>query len=194
MSTRGCIARATGDGFQGRYHHWDSYPNGLGRSLWYLYRTYFKYDLNRMLKTLIDEHPAGWSTIVDKDFRLPPGWVNVTGTEADDSPVRRARPQCFCHGERHENAQLVTMKNASGAGIEWVYAFNQKNQMLVLASFVREKTGTKMIGIAGMGAPDAVWKIMATIALDNEDEPDWKGIENRAYGNPLRFRRRRMRW
>jgi hypothetical protein len=36
MSTRGCIARLTGSQpwqFRGVYHHWDSYPSGLGRAL-----------------------------------------------------------------------------------------------------------------------------------------------------------------
>ena len=34
MGTRGCVAIARGDGWQGVYNHWDSYPNGLGKDLW----------------------------------------------------------------------------------------------------------------------------------------------------------------
>ena len=36
MSTRGVIARKDGDGFTGRYHHLDSYPSGLGQTLYRL--------------------------------------------------------------------------------------------------------------------------------------------------------------
>lgn len=74
MSTRGAIARAAGDSFVGVYHHWDSYPQGLGASLWELYHGHFERDLERMLRVLIDEHPAGWSTIGGADWTQPAGW------------------------------------------------------------------------------------------------------------------------
>jgi len=73
MSTRSCIARLTGpNAFKGVYHHWDGYPSALGATLWRLYRTVFDRNLERMLAFLIDEHPAGWSTINDADFSLAP--------------------------------------------------------------------------------------------------------------------------
>jgi len=34
MSTRGCVAIKTKDGWQGVYNHWDSYPTALGKDLW----------------------------------------------------------------------------------------------------------------------------------------------------------------
>lgn len=30
MSTRSAIARPAGDGWEGRYHHFDGYPSGVG--------------------------------------------------------------------------------------------------------------------------------------------------------------------
>ena len=42
MSTREVIARQKGDVFEGRYHHWDSYPSGLGKALWELANGTFK--------------------------------------------------------------------------------------------------------------------------------------------------------
>jgi len=80
MSTRGAIVRFTkGDAseFEGRYHHWDSYPSGLGATLWELYHGHFRKDLQRMLQALIDEHPAGWSTINNKDFEMAPGYEEL---------------------------------------------------------------------------------------------------------------------
>lgn len=82
MSTRGVIARKDGDGFTGRYHHWDSYPSGLGRTL---YQWAHQMPRDRMLHLLLDEHPAGWSTIVGTDPSLTPGFVDVS------DPNRRCR-------------------------------------------------------------------------------------------------------
>ena len=78
MSTNGIVARSTGERtFEGRYHHWDSYPSGLGVTLVELYRSHFKPNLSRMLQVLLNEHPAGWRTIVHKDFTLKPGYTNL---------------------------------------------------------------------------------------------------------------------
>lgn len=73
MSTRSTIAREHGTGFKGVYHHWDGYPSGLGHTLFHLYRGHFKKNLRAMLRFLIDDHPQGWSTIVNADFTLPAG-------------------------------------------------------------------------------------------------------------------------
>lgn len=75
MSTRGLIARKTKTGFEGVYHHFDSYPQGLGNELWNTYHGHFQGDLKCMLVAMIDKHPAGWSTILDADWDLAPGFV-----------------------------------------------------------------------------------------------------------------------
>lgn len=76
MSTRSCIGRAKPSDRNPlvRYHHWDGYPSGLGATLYDLYRNQFHRDLDAMLKVLIDDHPAGWSTINGKDFDLEPAF------------------------------------------------------------------------------------------------------------------------
>ena len=71
MSTRGAIARGDATKWTGVYHHGDSYPTTLGRTLWALYHGHFRGDQDAMMNHLIDDHPAGWSTIVDRDFGLP---------------------------------------------------------------------------------------------------------------------------
>jgi hypothetical protein len=78
MSTRGCIARVSGDGFRGVYHHWDSYPTALGKDLFGLAQ---ENDLGDMLRELIDDHPAGWLQI---------------------------REECICHGQNGEGPLVVT--------------------------------------------------------------------------------------
>jgi len=173
MSTRGVIARKDGNGFTGRYHHWDSYPSGLGATLMSLYQRHFNRDLEIMLKELIDNHPAGWSTINKCDFSLAPGFVDLS-EKIDQSGDAKDRPQCYCHGKRTEDALVVTEKNAADIGCEWVYAFNDKNQMVVLSSY--NEDGAKMIGMFGMGNPNAKWRVKAIIDLDGP-EPNWQEIK-----------------
>jgi len=128
MSTRGAIVRVTGDKtFTGVYHHWDSYPDGLGKSLWSLYHEHFNKNLDNMLKVLIDEHPAGWSTINQCDFNKEAGF-NEHGDNGE--PERKNRPQCYCHGDRHEFASVINEKNIRNSWIEYLYAFKD-NHMII---------------------------------------------------------------
>jgi len=188
MSTRGGIVRLTSKEkepitFIGVYHHWDSYVSALGKTLFNLNKGFFKGDTEAMLKVLIDEHQAGWSTINDKDFSLTPGYrnddynrpANVSLTDYLDSLPKQ--PQCYCHGDRKEKAQVLTEKNASDCGCEYVYAFTG-NTMLILSSYCED--GHKMIGAFGMGDPNATWKVIGEVDLKGK-APRWdrKTIKNR---------------
>ena len=73
MSTRAVIARAQNGSWIGRFHHWDGYPTGLGLAIQQNANGLFKGDLAGLMHLLIDEHPAGWDSIVDKDLSLPAG-------------------------------------------------------------------------------------------------------------------------
>jgi hypothetical protein len=59
----------------GRYHHWDGYPWALGATLFDLVRQCTLGDLATTLRGLIDDHPAGWSTINGADWALRPGFT-----------------------------------------------------------------------------------------------------------------------
>lgn len=74
MGTRGIIAKPDGDGWMGRYHHWDSYPSGLGVTLLSVYDSVFDGDVDAMIEYLVDGEPVGWSTINGADWSLPKGW------------------------------------------------------------------------------------------------------------------------
>jgi len=185
MGTRGAITRLTKDGFEGRYHHWDSNPSGLGEQLFKLYHGHFKENLDAMLEELIDKHPAGWSTICCRDFNLKAGYIEASNQKRNEktgeyvytkNPKLTNRPLCYCHGDRKEKEWLVTEKDASDCGVEWVYAFDEKNKtMQILASY--NEDNTKMIGMFGCGNPNATWKIIKIVELDGK-EPDWKYIED----------------
>lgn len=176
MSTRGVIARLVSPGkFKGRYHHWDSYIKGLGASLHELYHTHFNKDIDTMLKTLIDDHPAGWSTICGRDWTQEP-----RGEQRDDLRKKQSElpPECFCHGDRKEEGCVFTEENASGSGCEYAYAFTKgkdgHNLMVVLSSY--RKNGNKMIGMFGCGDENAAWREIGTVDLDSEIGPDWEAI------------------
>ncbi len=170
MGTRGFIARQTGIvaemsnrsllTFAGRYHHWDSYPLGLGSALFRAHRDHFRGDTSAMMKYLIDDHPAGWSQIYGQDFSKSSGYGG-------------RGPQCYCHGERSESETVITESNAANAGCEYGYIFNTAGSMIVASSY--NPNGRKMIGAFGMGNPNALWRAIAEVDLSG-GEPDWEAM------------------
>jgi hypothetical protein len=173
MSTRGVIARATGEAkFAGRYHHSDSYGTGLGDTLIALYRGHFQRDLERMLEYLIDAPHAvcGWSTIVGRDFRLKPAytWQKAVADGAKYEVYSQRpdykRPQCFA-GRPGEDAFEVI--ETDDTDCEFAYVFetvDEKNIMHVLDR-TKQPQGTGYY-----------WRDIGTIDLDS-DTPDWDEIE-----------------
>jgi hypothetical protein len=175
MSTRGCIARVVNEkkgSFKGRYHHFDSYESGLGKSLFELRNGHFKGDTNAMLKVLIDEH-TGWSTICGTDFTKKIGYIEKYPSPTDKKAYEEydKYPKCYCHGDRKEKGDLLTQKHASAYGCEYVYAFTKDGKrMLILSSYCED--GQKMIGMFGCGDPKATWKAIGEIDLDNPKAMD----------------------
>lgn len=102
MSTRSVIARKQGSGFSGVYHHWDGYPSGLGQTLFELRNGHFKRNTSAMLAFLIDQHPAGWSTINGADFTLLPGF----GEEKDAPCVKCACPEWMHYRQYYKSHKL----------------------------------------------------------------------------------------
>ncbi len=160
MGTRGAIARKTKTGFKGVYHHWDSYPSGLGEMLWKCYHKWFNRDINKMLKFLIDGHPGGWSTI--NEFAETGKLARRTGINPKGAYPRK-------------EAWIVNEQNASGSGIEYVYVF-ENNKMHILSSYTARYG--KMIGAFGTGDPKATWKVCETINL-NGKEPNWNKLDEK---------------
>jgi hypothetical protein len=163
MSTRGAIGRKVGKGFKGVYHHWDSYPSGLGHYLWIIRNKWFKGDTKKMLNFIIDEHPAGWSGL---------------GNYAEKG--KKYHEDCYCHGWRSEKKWTTTDKNASDSGVEYAYVFHG-DIMEIWTTYCDPKgkfAGQKMIGAFGCGDPKAIWKPCAKINL-NGKEPNWKALDKK---------------
>ena len=142
MSTRAVIARPTDTGFTGVYHHYDGYPDGLGTSLFTLHRDHFHGDTAAMMKALIDDHPAGWSTICEVDFTLTPGYVRMPSIDARHGTPQwqqayeayqhsedARRPQCYCHGERCDQARPITFPGSLGM-CEFAYIIDEQQHTM----------------------------------------------------------------
>ena len=175
MSTRSAIARIQGDGWKGVYHHWDGHPTSLGATL---FQRAQQIPVAEMLRFLIDEHPAGWSTINSCDWEAAPGFKEEGFTSKG--------PECYCHGGRSEEAMPVT--HADDSGMEWAYVFDESSRSMAVLERVRV-TGIEGVpaGTHAMGAfgslglnPDSkerddAWVIRVVVPLDGP-EPDWEQI------------------
>jgi len=135
VSTRAAIAKPLGDGWTGRYHHFDGYPGGLGMDLLDLYDGHFAKDLEVMTKTLIEDHPAGWSQAGNSA-----DWARATpGFDG-------AGPKCYCHGGRNEGEMQKAVCTCPAPGsecdalfLEWAYVLTPRG-IMVYASQAGERT------------------------------------------------------
>lgn len=158
MSTRSIIGRPAGDGFEGRYHHSDGYPSGLGFELHRRYREVYGGDVARMTAHLIDEHPAGWSSLFDD--------------------------RCYCHwqGREVEGGSMLTClcpapedkSRCSPLSAEWAYVITPTG-LWVYASVPTGSSFTEDTG-------ERAWTRAAyvhtpvTLAPWDEDQIDWSGL------------------
>ncbi|GAB3726714.1 hypothetical protein [Nocardiopsis nanhaiensis] len=181
MSTRGAIACPTpGGGWIGRYHHFDAYPTGLGHELFRLYHDTFNGDHELMAQTLIDEHPAGWSTLiapttVDGDRPFTTEHFAYAGFQSHQDPLHGQFPQCYCHGQRCETADALICRchlgETSGCAplfIEWAYVITSSG-LGVLTSHHPH---------AGSDADD---RHRPVAFVGWSDNPNWQVLEHRPF-------------
>lgn len=155
MSTRAVIARVTGETWVGRYHHFDGYPTALGKGLWDLLHGHFAGDLAAMLAVLIDQHPAGWSSIVECDFSLEPGIERMNNK----------RPRCYCHGGT-DNKEWEIQETDTEHWLEWGYVFDEATRQMRILHWYQD-----------------TWLPVTRVALDGP-EPEWKVMEAFRPGQP----------
>ena len=177
MSTRSVIARPV-DGveldFRGRYVHSDGYPSGVGQTLFVALREQFNGDLGAMLKLIIDDHPAGWSSLMNADFSLKPGFTSydvpkkfkrpngTTDWERYLQSPQWRRPRCYCHGQRRWGDEPRTRANVLDSDIEYLYLIHEPARVMTIL-MPREDSFTHL----------------TEIDLDGE-APDWKALDQRA--------------
>ena len=154
MSTRGIIARPTeGEGFIGRYHHFDAYPAGLGMQLIELINAW---GVSNTAKTLIDDHPAGWSSIFG-DWSQKPGFIEFNNPKRAEL---ERRPQCYCHGDRHEQEQVF---DNTDSGCEFAYVLDEDTKEMTIYE-TQHADGGHAIGMFGWGT-GGTWRKVDVIPL-----------------------------
>jgi hypothetical protein len=212
MGTRGVIAEPVTQGipehgFIGRYHHWDSYPTGLGATLWALHRDRYDGDTTAMRAELIAAHPAGWSTINGADWDLEPGFTDCTTCDkpgwmhyvqnypAHDLP----RPEPYAPGtyaaydhlaERPEvspgpacychgsRAEEEMFVRSDGDDCGAEWAYVLADDALVIYERRWNRTGAHMTGMFGFGADAGEgYWLELTRAPWTGAEPNWEALE-----------------
>lgn len=165
MSTRSVIARPTEGSehsWEGRYHHSDGYPSGLGKTLWDALHGSFAGDIHGLLKLLIDDHPAGWSVINDRDLTKPAGFVNwgdypkKANGETDYAAIEKLGPACYCHGARNEEAWELESSEKDPSDREWAYVINPLSESL--AVYEADTRRWHFVGTFSLSGPEPDWK------------------------------------
>jgi hypothetical protein len=133
MGTRSAILRVSEecDGVpRGRYCHWDGYPAGVGATLFDLIRNRFEGDVEAAIKLLIDDHPAGWSSICGVDWDQQPGFIehstcDVCGKAEDKHKKYRKVPASRRRGPDEREVVSETV-----LGHTYTYDYGKKRRPL----------------------------------------------------------------
>lgn len=141
MSTRSIIARiGKNEGeFSGVYNHSDGMPRTQGPVLFQIIASEFKGDLKSALRYLIDEHPAGWSSIIPEHRR------------------------CFCHPEnandpefREREPALACTFTLKDSDAQWLYVFDKENMRLYVRDIRHDSE--HIVELAAAEEPD--WTVI----------------------------------
>lgn len=174
MSTRSVIARTVGDGFEGRYHHFDGYPGGIGKTLYTLANTQFKDNIKRMMEILVDEHKAGWSNINNRNFSVTPGYreydnrkvaedfrkdgetMSVSYDKLYEWERQNIGPECFCHGDRQETTEILIAQEGESNWTDWAYAIDEDSMMMGV--FNNLSKGWALVSVVDLNGPEPDWQ------------------------------------
>jgi len=158
MATRGIIAIQNKTGFKGGYHHWDSYPTGLGE---YLFDTF---------------QQEGWA-IVERGTQhtwssLSSDECHCCGTMSDGrtEKFRAADDKTDCGAEYAYAFQHESWTDNSG----------EKHDTHYMHIYGKQSGGKQVIEMFGMTTPNSEWALIASIDL-NGSKPDFKKIEQEQY-------------
>ena len=154
MSTRSIIGYVEGDGFVGRYCHWDGYPSWMGSQLW---KIIHRDGIKEALLILCEEN-YGWSSI-HADKRE----VIIEDGEILDN-VRFGYGTAYIDSSEDEWITYAGKNDEDYWMTEWAYAFSPERDTMSIFYY---------LGLHG-------WRLIDVVHLSG-DEPEWKQIELTAY-------------
>jgi len=109
MATRGIVARATSEGWEGRYSHWDNYPQ---RMVYVLGELVARDGVDKVIQTIITDHPS-WSQIEP---------LAKSGQESLYEPNQLVEGYGYIHTDvTVEESDLFTHNDTEFAWCEWLY-------------------------------------------------------------------------
>lgn len=159
MSTRSIVGRTEGDGFAGRYVHWDGYPMYQGPILWAWVRAHLsdRDGLRAELDAFVDEH-TGYNLLLRAEASAPSALAS----------------ECYCHargdGFDPTDRPLTVGDPVDLSDAEWAWSVDAEAARLAL--WVPSGGG---------------WQLRFVWYVDDE-EPDWAVVERTAKERPLRGR------
>lgn len=152
MGTRSVIATAQGDGWKGRYCHWDGYPSGVGSQLLTMHRQTFDGDVEKMLKVLTEDH-FYWSILdvengpdLTEIYVGDPRWIAVEGVG-------------IAGNEQQASAEEWIEHDGDSWGTEWAYVLTTAGLTVLEGTYENGREGWKHRGMMRWDDPDAERKM-----------------------------------
>jgi hypothetical protein len=164
MSTRGFIGGKTADGYWGVYHHSDSYPTGLGKTLQEWYKDGPFTSLAQTMDYLVNKHDGGWSSIVGSDPRKDPSGHTQEKYGTPEHNALRDTPICYCHSPSRQASGRSSMRfvNTGMGANDFSYLVDTENKTVEIQHWMRKSQN---------------------VVLNLDDEIDWKAIEETFYNS-----------
>jgi len=126
MSTRGIIGKRIGKSeWYGVYHHFDSYPSGLGNCLVEMFVKDFNMNHELMADYLIEQHPMGWSTLMGEARRCYCHGLQLVENASKHAILPRPWKNAL-DADRYQIETDIRTQDTSNSDIEYLYLFGQE--------------------------------------------------------------------
>ncbi len=163
MSTRSAIGYPAGDGWRGRYVHYDGYPEVRGPDLWRIVK---RDGVERAIEVLCHEH-YGWSSI-DSEEVTP----DEAGVTLDSKPADRVRVSGY--GVAYDDTTADDWITECDLFIEWAYILSEQG----MAIEVSRPTGERLPANPPSSYREPVYKgVQVAFVRWDEPEPDWAIVQ-----------------
>jgi hypothetical protein len=156
MGTRSVIGYPYGDGFRGRYCHWDGYPTYNGSQIWQMIQ---RDGIEKVATTLFVDNYQWSSLNYCKDSFL------ITSGETEKNVVKGYGT---IYTDVTEDDWITYTGNDSDDlwCTEWAYILDVKSKTMSIMKIDNNQV-----------------RLLSTINVENADEPDWENLQ--ANGNDI---------